>query len=510
MLSIVNSATVSGVKINPVKIETAVYRGIPGLNIIGMGDVAIKEAGERIKSAITNSGFKFPQGKVTINLSPAWKKKRGSITDLAMAIGVLSASGQLRLSDSEHWCFAGEVSLDGKINKVNGILPMLIHMKERGIKRFIIPAENMREAKFVSGIDVYIAEYLKEVECIILNRNDSYKLKQDRAISGKGFTGLSKEKEYPDFFDVKGQEVAKRGITIAVAGGHNIILTGSPGTGKSMLAERIPGIMPELTYDEKMEITGIYSAAGKLASEAGMINVRPFREVGPGITAVGLVGGGISPAPGEVTLAHKSVLFIDEIRELDRKVIDVLRIPMEKKEVKIIRGGEEFVFPSDFILVAASNPCKCGYYGDQERECKCSASEVNRYYNKLSGPIADRIDIHIRLNRVKYEELKSIESTTSSEMRKLVEEGRKVQIKRYRNEKIEFNAQLTPDLVEKYCIIKKDADDLLKSAYKKYEMNPRTIVKTKKIARTIADIRGSDLIEIGDVAEAIRYRRTSI
>lgn len=343
-----------------------------------------------------------------------------------------------------------------------------------------------------------------------MNRNDSYKLKQDRAISGKGFTGLSKEKEYPDFFDVKGQEVAKRGITIAVAGGHNIILTGSPGTGKSMLAERIPGIMPELTYDEKMEITGIYSAAGKLASEAGMINVRPFREVGPGITAVGLVGGGISPVPGEVTLAHKSVLFIDEIRELDRKVIDVLRIPMEKKEVKIIRGGEEFVFPSDFILVAASNPCKCGYYGDQERECKCSASEVNRYYNKLSGPIADRIDIHIRLNRVKYEELKSIESTTSSEMRKLVEEGRKVQIKRYRAEKIEFNAQLTPDLVEKYCIIKKDADDLLKSAYKKYEMNPRTIVKTKKIARTIADIRGSDLIEIGDVAEAIRYRRTSI
>lgn len=502
MLSKIISAAVHGIDAVPITVETDIAKGMPAMNIVGLGDLTVKEARERIRSAICNSGLEYPGGRITINMSPAGIRKRGSHFDLAMTMGILASSKQFFDRDIEEYGFIGELSLDGCVKQCNGILPMVTALRKKGLKNVILPKANREEASLVSGIRLLPVESITEV----MNHFNLSCAIAPYSHDPLAFDLPSTTDTLLDFSDVKGHENIKRAITVAVAGGHSILMVGSPSTGKTMISERIPSIMPKMNRNEIIETTMIYSVAGLLSEGQPYICVRPFRQPHYRITAAGLLGGGAIPRPGEITLADKGVLFLDEIGEFDKNIIDTLRLPLEKKKISLVRKGETYLYPADFMLVAASNPCKCGYYGDAAHQCVCSPHEITRYQAKLTGPIIDRIDMHIRLLPVNYNELNCQTVESSKEMKEKIEFARKIQRNRYRDQSIVLNHQLDDHLIEKFAFLGLEQKKILEQAYEKYQLNPRTVLKVRKLARTVADLDGGGSIQTKHLAEALQYR----
>ncbi len=504
MLSRINTAAVYGLDALAVSVETDITRGLPGFYIVGLADVTVKEARERIRSAVLNSECEFPMERIVINIAPADIRKKGSCLDLPMAIGILAGTHQIMTDELKDWCFMGELSLDGKIRRVSGLLPMLTVLEEQGIRRAVVPYDNRKEAALLSKIEIYPARNLKDVV-------EAFNMRKPlkRQMHSKNIEGVESKPGF-DFSEVKGRENAKRAIMIAVAGGHGLLMTGTPSTGKTMLAERIPTIMPPMSFEEIMEVTKIYSSAGLLDEKRQFITERPYRNPHHNITGVSLTGGGIIPKPGEITLAHKGVLFLDELAEFRRDTIDLLRQPLEEKQIAISRLEHKYVYPADFLLIAASNPCKCGYYGDEEKECTCTASEIQKYRGKISGPVMDRIDLHIRLHNIKYDELKDRRGMSSERMRKTIVAARDLQRERFaklfRSEKFSLNGNLGIRQVDKVIILGREEESFLQAAYERYMLNPRVLFKIKKVARTIADIAGREYVRTEDLSEAIQYR----
>mgnify|MGYP000215926194 CR=1 FL=1 len=502
MLSKTISAAVHGIDAVPITVETDISKGMPVMNIVGLGDRTVKEARERIRAAICNSGLQYPMGRITINMSPAGMHKRGSHFDLAMMMGILASSKQVFERDLADYGFIGELSLDGCVKSCDGILPMVMALRKQGLKNVILPAANRDEAALVSGIRLLPVESITEVI-------DHFNLKCEIASYDHDplhANVITEAEEMLDFADVKGQDNVKRAITVAVAGGHGILMVGSPSTGKTMISERIPSIMPKMSRDEIIETTMIYSVAGLLNEGQPYICRRPFRQPHHKITAAGLLGGGPIPRPGEITLADKGVLFLDEIGEFDKNIIDTLRIPLEKKKISLVRKGESYVYPADFMLVAATNPCKCGYYGDAVHECVCRPAEIINYQSRLTGPIMDRIDMHIKLLPVDYSDLNSRTSESSEEMKGKIEFAREIQYRRYIDRNITLNHQLDDHLIEEFAFLNQDAKRMLEQAYRRFQLNPRTVLKIRKLARTVADLDGGGDIQSSHLAEALQYR----
>lgn len=495
------SAFVTGIEAVPILIETDVSTGLPAYNVVGKPDNSIKESRERIRLALKHSGFEYPKGRVTINMSPAILRKSGSHFDLAIAMGLLAASGQIYCPELDRFCFLGELSLDGTLNRISGILPMVMSAKKIGKTMVVVPKGNEAEALLVPGVKVLGVCHLSE---LVLHMNGSLPL--DFKEGGADVYQKLHPSFQKDYADVHGQEGAKRAIMTAVAGGHGLLMMGSPSTGKTMLAERIPTIMPEMSMDEILEITKIYSIAGLLTDEEPVVYSRPFRHPHHKITMAGLLGGGTYPMPGEVTLANKGVLFLDELGEFDYRVMEGLRIPLEKKNICLLRNSGQYTFPADFLLVGASNPCPCGYLGDPGQMCRCSANEILRYQRKFSGPIMERIDMHIHLMPVDYDALRSKAALSSAEMRESIQTARELQRERYRGEGILLNCQLEEKHMEIYAPLDMEGEELLAMAYVKMNLNPRTVLKIRKMARTIADLEGCEKIAPGHVAEALQYR----
>ncbi len=503
MISKVYSAVIRGIEAVPVTIETDIEKGMPGLIITGLADATVKEAAVRVKAAITNSGFRFPKGKISINIAPAGIRKRGSALDLGLAVGILAASGQVLQSRINQYLIAGELSLDGSICSTPGILNMADEAARCG-RSIVVPTVNMGEAAMIRDLDVYTADSLSE---IIAHLNEEEHI--EPVIGGYDSAYFDAVNHAPklDFSDVKGQEQAKRALMIAAAGGHGVLMTGSPSTGKTMLAERVPGIMPPMSYEEIIQTTKVYSAAGLLTEEMPYIMERPFRRPHHSVTKAGLIGGGNYPRPGEITLASSGILFLDELAEMDPGVVDALREPLERKTVSLIRGGDTYTFPADFLFLAASNPCRCGYYGDPDHKCTCTPGEIARYRQKISGPIMDRIDIHLELRGVAYSDLEKKEGLSTAEMRERVISARKRQEDRFKGTGIKLNSQMTDKMTNELAELGKRGRELLKNAYISLKLSPRTMVRTIKISRTIADINGRSEISAQDVSEALQYSR---
>lgn len=500
MYSKTNTTTLIGLDGKLVEVESDITSGLPSFTIVGLPDSSIKESRDRVRVALINSGYRFPAGRITINLSPADLKKEGTQLDLPIAISLLGSMGVINF-DYEEYIILGELSLDGRIVPIRGALAMVIAMRELGFTKFIIPADNKDECAIISDIEIYPFDKLNDLVAFL---NKEKKVKAYEIDLSK----ITEEKTYDyDFKDLKGQESLKRALQIAAAGNHNVLMIGAPGSGKTFSAKHLPTILPDMSFDEKVEVTKIYSIMGLLDS-GHLVNERPFRAPHHTSSEVALIGGGHSiPRPGEITLAHKGVLLLDEFPEYRKNVIEALREPLENKEINVARSQASVKYPADFILIAAMNPCPCGNYGNPLKECTCSFNEIRRYLNKISSPILDRIDIHIEIKPVKYEDLKDdTKSKSSAELKSEVVRARLIQEERYKNEKISTNSELNTNQMKKYIKLSEDVEKIAKMAFNKYNFSVRSFNKIIKMSRTIADLEGSKEIESKHLLEAIRYR----
>lgn len=499
MFSRVGGIGITGISSYMIEIEADVSNGLPAFDIVGLPDTAVKESRDRVRSAIKNCGFKFPVGRITVNLAPANRKKEGSSYDLPVLLAILKASGQLKC-DLDGSVAIGEVALDGMIREVNGVLAIAITAKEYGIKDIFVPYGNAKEAAVIDGINVYGVKNLKE---LISHIKGEEILKPFEKTPIENAENL----HIPDFSDVKGQIAAKKALEIAAAGGHNLLMIGPPGSGKSMLAKRLPGILPEMTFEESIETTKIHSIAGLINSENPFVTTRPFRSPHHTVSSVAITGGGSVPKPGEISLAHNGVLFLDELPEFRRDVMEALRQPLEDGKVVVSRVAGTQTFPSSVMLVAAMNPCPCGFYGHPTKECICSQNAVHKYLNRISGPMLDRMDLHVEVPPVDYSSLNSErQEETSAEIRERVNKARKIQSLRYKGTGITCNARLTPDLLKKVCKMTDEASKYLEMSFERLGLSARAYDRILKVARTVADLDGCEIIEKQHIFTAISFR----
>lgn len=508
MVNIIKTATAIGINAYEVSVETDVVNSLPAMSIVGLPDASINEARDRVRSAIKNSGYSFPSKKVVVNLAPADLKKIGTSFDLPIAIGILTEEEVLDSEKLKDYAFIGELSLDGTIRAVAGVLPLVLGLKEVGIKNVIVPKENAKEAALNGEINVYGATHLTDV----VNHFTETKI-TPTVVDVSAYLNSQTNQNYPfDFKDVKGQHKAKKALEIAAAGGHNLLMIGSPGSGKTLMAKCFASILPPLELSEALELTKIYSICGLLPTDEPLMVKRPYRSVHHTASANGIIGGGSSPKPGEITLANRGVLFLDEMVEFPRQVLEVLRQPLEDGEIVISRAKHSVKYPAKFMLLGAMNPCPCGFLGDKEKQCTCSDFQINRYLSKLSGPLLDRIDIQVDVPRLTPTELLATTEIEedSATIRKRVIAARKIQAIRYKNDNILTNSELTSELIKKYCQLDSKSQELMKVAIVKYQLSGRRYDRVLKLARTIADLANSENIQQIHLMQALQYKMFNI
>lgn len=501
MISTVRTCGLMGIDGFTVDVQADISNGMPTLTLVGLPGATVKEAKDRVSSAIKNSGFTFPGKKITINLAPADMRKEGSSYDLPIAVSILNASSQMLSDEIDESIFIGELALNGSVKPVRGVLPMVISMYKEGFRKIFVPEGNADEAAVIDDVEIYP---LRSLEQLHTHLSGEKRIPPHKVDVNELFTKAAEHAL--DFCDVKGQEGVKRALEIAAAGSHNVLLIGSPGTGKTMLAKRLGSILPDLTFDESLEVTKIHSIAGVLRADQPLITERPFRNPHHTISTVGLSGGGSMPHPGELSLAHNGILFLDELPEFHRDVLEVMRQPLEDSTVTISRANATLTYPCNIMLVASMNPCQCGYFGDKRHKCTCTPVQIARYRGRISGPLLDRIDIQVEVPAIEYDKLSSLQKGESSaEIKKRVNRARKIQLERYKDKGIYSNSQLTAGMLDEFCRLGETENRLLKHAFNSMGLTPRAHSRILKVARTIADLDGNNDIKPENIAEAISF-----